>query len=133
MSNGKLIFSARRTAQKLRNARLGAGFTQQQLASVVSVSRSTISDWENPQMDAVPNDPQKIVALCNALDISPSELLAEGDIGGGDGGLKQLLDRYKTDPDFHLIVRLMLDLDGPSIRAASSLLESLGDYYRDAN
>lgn len=57
---------------RLREARLAKGFTQKQLASMVGVKNTSISNWEKDQNRP---DPDTIELLCGALDISANDLL----------------------------------------------------------
>ena len=62
-------------SEKLFNILSDRGISQKDLAEMTGISQSTISDWKrkgtNPAAD-------KIVCICDALDISVYELLNEG-------------------------------------------------------
>lgn len=60
--------------EKLKEARLAKGLTQNELAELVNVKHNTISDWERGRSKP---DPDSIELLCGALDISPSFLLSD--------------------------------------------------------
>lgn len=63
--------------EKIYNLRKKKNMSQEELASVLNVSRQTISKWEtgesNPDID-------KIVPLCNFFEISTDEFLKDRDI-----------------------------------------------------
>lgn len=63
--------------EKIYNLRKKKNMSQEDLASVLNVSRQTISKWEtgesNPDID-------KIVPLCNFFEISTDEFLKGKDI-----------------------------------------------------
>jgi transcriptional regulator with XRE-family HTH domain len=65
--------------KKLVAVRLGFGLTQAEVASRVGVSQQAYAGWERR---TVAIDPQLIVKLAQALQISPGELL--GDSPGSD-------------------------------------------------
>ena len=71
-------------SEKLKQARLLANLTQEELAEKIGVSRQTISNWENAR--SYP-DIVSIVTLSNAYDISLDSLLK-----GDDYMLKHLKD-----------------------------------------
>lgn len=60
--------------QKLKNARLAGGLTQESVAEKIGVSRQTISNWEN---DKSYPDIVNVIALSNLYSISLDELLKE--------------------------------------------------------
>jgi transcriptional regulator with XRE-family HTH domain len=60
--------------QKLKNTRLTAGLTQENVAEKIGVSRQTISNWEN---DKSYPDIVSVIALSNLYSISLDELLKE--------------------------------------------------------
>lgn len=58
-------------AQLLTNARKAKGMTQEQLAEKMSVSRQTVSHWENGRMNP---ETDVINRLCELLDIDPNAI-----------------------------------------------------------
>jgi len=62
-------------AQRLRQARLLKGITQQNLASQLSISRSTLANWETGRTTP---DPHMIHTLARALGTTTDSLLAPG-------------------------------------------------------
>lgn len=57
---------------KLKNARIGSGFTQEKVAEKIQVSRQTISNWENEK--SYP-DIISVIKLSDLYSISLDELL----------------------------------------------------------
>ena len=55
----------------LRAARLAKGLTQKKLAKELNIYQSDYSNYENGKIQL---DYQKIVYLCNRLDITPNDL-----------------------------------------------------------
>ncbi|NCC62415.1 MAG: XRE family transcriptional regulator, partial [Verrucomicrobiae bacterium] len=60
--------------ERIQHLRNGAGLSQEQLASIVGVSRQAISKWETDQ--SLP-DLDKIVLLCEAFSVSADDLLGQ--------------------------------------------------------
>ena len=54
---------------KIRNARKAKGLTQKQLAQLINVKNTAISNWEN---DLNKPDPDSIKLLCNVLNVPVS-------------------------------------------------------------
>ncbi len=63
------------TGEKLRARRLEKGMTLQQVGDLVGVGKSTVRKWETGMIRNMGRD--KILALAEALDLRPSELLGE--------------------------------------------------------
>lgn len=63
-----------RIADKIKNARIQKGYTQEQVAENLLVSRQTISNWENGR--SVP-DSDMLIAISEVLEIPVSTLLGE--------------------------------------------------------
>ena len=63
--------------EKIRNARIAKGLTQEQVAEAVLVSRQTISNWENeniqPSIDM-------LVSLANVFNVTTDYLLGLDDV-----------------------------------------------------
>ena len=62
---------AKRIGKNLRAARIATGLTQNQLAEEMHKYYSDISDYETGKVQL---DYEKIVFLCNRLDITPNDL-----------------------------------------------------------
>ena len=69
---------------KLKDARIQAGLTQEQVAEIIMVSRQTISNWENGK--SLP-DIVSIMNLSNLYQISIDELLK------GDKRMKEKIEK----------------------------------------
>lgn len=73
--------------EKLKNSRLNAGMTQEQIAEKINVSRQTISNWENGK--SLP-DVISLIKISDLYQISLDDLLK------GDG---KMMDKIKKDTD----------------------------------
>lgn len=76
-----------RIGEKLKNFRLSAGMTQEQIAEEINVSRQTISNWENGK--SLP-DVISLIKISDLYQISLDDLLK------GDG---KMMDKIKRDTD----------------------------------
>ena len=63
----------------LKNRRLELGLTLEEVGDIVGVGKSTVRKWENGMIENMGRD--KIVALSNALNISPLEILGVDEKG----------------------------------------------------
>lgn len=84
--------------QKLKESRIRAGMTQEDVARQVGVSRQTMSSWEN---DRSYPDLASVLKLSDLYELSLDALLRE------DGGLKQKLEQRKNK--IKLLASLMHD------------------------
>ncbi|MDE5779965.1 MAG: helix-turn-helix domain-containing protein [Lachnospiraceae bacterium] len=73
--------------EKLKNFRMSAGMTQEQIAEEINVSRQTISNWENGK--SLP-DVISLIKISDFYQISLDDLLK------GDG---KMMDKIKMDTD----------------------------------
>lgn len=68
--------------QKLKNRRKELGLTMLQVATKVGVSEATVSRWESGDIANMKRD--KIVLLANALQVSPSYIMGDGELPYSD-------------------------------------------------
>ena len=61
------------TGQKIKNARVKAGMTQQELGKAIGVQKSAIAKYENGRVVNIKRD--TLLKIAHALNISPSELV----------------------------------------------------------
>lgn len=90
--------------QKIRNARIAKGLTQQELGDMVGVQKSAIAKYENGKVVNIKRSTMQKIA--SALNMRPSELIFEE-------------DSPEEIADFH--VRILTDIE---------LVEALKDYYK---
>ena len=88
--------------QKIKEARIAKGLTQQELGDIVGVQKSAIAKYENGRVVNIKRSTMQKIA--SALEIRPSELI---------------FDESPTEAaDFH--VRILTDFE---------LMDALKDYY----
>lgn len=79
----------------IRNARKNKKLKQTQLAEILGVSDSTISDWEN---DNHRPDPDMIQFICGALDVEPNDIIPSN--SPSEKTDKQSIEFNKTHESF---------------------------------
>lgn len=94
---------------RIRKYRELRGLSQKELADLIGVSNSRISNWEQginrPNADIISD-------LCRALDVSPSELL---DIQISTDSLneqeRKLISAYRSRPELQEAVNILLGIN----------------------
>ena len=84
-------------ANKLREIRIMAGLSQEQLAEKLGVATKTVSYWENGHNAVTFN---KIPLIANALGVPVYKLFVFGDILGSDDEIQDLLNEKLYHDDF---------------------------------
>lgn len=116
-------------AERLKRLRKINKISQDELAGMLGVSRSTIIRWESIESEVIPSDLNHLVSLCEILDTEPMYLLC-GLFNEAKESLHKkeyinIYSKYKTNPDFFLIVRGLMMLDNELLSDISKLLESI--------
>lgn len=94
---------------RIRKFREARKLSQKELAQLIGVSNSRISNWEQginrPDADI-------IVSLCKALTVSPSELLnvhlCEDELSNQE---REVIRAYRTKPELRQAVDILLGID----------------------
>lgn len=94
---------------RIRKYRKDRGLTQEQLADMINVSKSRISNWEQginrPDADVLAD-------MCRALNVSPSELL---DVHLSDEDFtdheRKVIEAYRSRPDMQKSVDVLLGIE----------------------
>ena len=127
----KAPFVKKEFARRLRQLRRSIHATQQDLADTLNISRRTYVEWESINSSACPQDPAKIVSLCEILNTNPSYLLSgvfeEKREKIHEERYLGLYDRYRNNADFHLLIRMLMELDDDYIKVFANFAESLYD------
>ena len=94
---------------RIRKYREGRGLSQKQLAQLIGVSNSRVSNWEQglnrPDADI-------IATICRALQVSPTDLL---DVRLSPDELndqeRKVIQAYRTKTDLQQAVNILLGID----------------------
>lgn len=94
---------------RIRKYREDRKLSQKQLAELIGVSNSRVSNWEQginrPDADI-------LAEICRALQVSPSELL---DVHLMDGEIteqeRKVLQSYRSKPELQQAVNILLGID----------------------
>lgn len=84
-------------SEKLKNSRMSAGLTQEQIAEEINVSRQTISNWENGK--SLP-DVISLIKISDLYQVSLDDLLKGDD---------KMIDKIKKDTDMVKSNRTMMN------------------------
>lgn len=95
---------------RIRKYREDRGLSQKQLAKLIGVSNSRVSNWEQglnrPDADIIAD-------ICRALQVSPSDLL---DVRLSPDELndqeRKVIKAYRTKTDLQQAVNILLGIDG---------------------
>jgi transcriptional regulator with XRE-family HTH domain len=93
---------------RIRKYREGRGLNQKQLAQMIGVSNSRISNWEQglnrPDADI-------LASICRALEVSPSQLL-DVDLAPNELSEQEqmVLQAYRSKPELHSAIHILLGL-----------------------
>lgn len=102
---------AYKIGDRIRQYRERKHYTQKEFAEKIGVSNSRVSNWEQginrPDVDI-------LKSICEALEVSPSELLdVRLDPGEFSEHEKQLIKSYRMKADLQKAVDILLDLKQP--------------------
>lgn len=93
---------------KLKELRIAAGLTQDQLGEKIGVCKQYISGWENGKRPLENARAATLIAICNALDCQQNDLFAKADFEYEDG--KLIVDGLYYDPRY--VYRYVVDIQG---------------------
>lgn len=82
---------------RIKNARLNIGITQETLGKSCGVAKSTINKYETNIITNIPSD--KIERIADALDTTPAYLMGWTDVVNTKALEQHVLDAYKSAPD----------------------------------
>lgn len=92
--------------QRIKNFRESIGLSQKDLANMIGVRSSRLSNWEQglnrPDVDT-------LILICKALHVSPSKILAmeTEEITCNE---RHLIEAYRSHPDMQKAVNILLGL-----------------------
>ena len=131
------------TGERIKQARLAAGLTQNELADKIGVKFSAIHKYEAGIVVNLKRE--TISALAAALDVKPSWLMCMDDteadlydlaeqkvrdentlqLVNGDPELTLLLERVRDDPHMRMLFRLTKDATAEDVEKAIKIIQAL--------
>ena len=103
------------TSQRIKDLRIMCGYTMEELAAKMGVTKSTIAKWENGYVDTIKM--QKISKLANIFGVSPTYIL------GFDEPNKENIEREKSKEERFIL--LYRQLPGEQKKLIDNMLETL--------
>lgn len=98
-------------AKNIKKYRKEKGLTQKDLANMVGVNNSAVSNWESGQNSI---DIEILFKVCKALGVNISDIYGEyGRIGFSDysANEQKIIEAYRAHPEMHSAVARLLDID----------------------
>ena len=112
--------------EKIRNARLAKGMTQEELGQILGVQKSAIAKYENGRVVNIKRSTLKKIS--NVLSIPPYELIYEEKVTEEaqkkNDVAVDIVIRLGADKEFAEAVKLLYKLDSKQIAGIKSLLSS---------
>lgn len=121
-------------ARRLRQLREAKGLTPAEMAEILGVRRQTYAEWENETKSTAPSDKNMQIALCELLETTMDYLFRGLFEGQKESSHKKsyldIYSRYKSDPDFNLLVRYLMQVDERVTVQLMSFIEALDCHYQ---
>lgn len=106
---------------KIREARLAKGMTQEELGDMLGVQKSAIAKYESGRVVNIKRSTLKKIS--DILGLRPSELIFEEEQKKNDV-LADIIVRMRTDDEFLSLVESMYKLDSSKIEGVKQLLNA---------
>lgn len=106
---------------KIREARLAKGMTQEELGDMLGVQKSAIAKYESGRVVNIKRSTLKKIS--DILGLRPSELIFEEEQKKNDV-LADIIVRMRTDDEFLSLVESMYKLDAEKIDGVKRLLNA---------
>lgn len=121
-------------ALRLKQLRERKNYTKGHMAEVLGVDRKTYGSWESVKTSVLPTDPNTYPALCELLDANlqflMTGLFGERRDARHEKDYIDVYERYRKDPDFHLIIKVLMQADKPLVSTLAELVERIDNVYR---
>ena len=112
--------------EKLKAARKACGYTQQQIADLMEIDKSTYCGYETGKRQP---DVQKIKQLSDILGVSGDTLLETGyekkPLINGDEELTEYVQMLKTRPECRMLFQLSKNATKEDVEKAVRIIEAL--------
>lgn len=106
---------------KIREARLAKGLTQEQLGEMLGVKRSAVAKYESGRVVNIKRSTLK--KLSDILGIRGSDLIFEEEQKNNDA-IADIVVKLRTDDEFLSLVSALLSLDKEKIQGVKQLLKA---------
>ena len=111
---------------KIREARLKKGMTQEDLGNALGVQKSAIAKYEKGRVVNIKRSTLKKIS--DVLNIAPSELIFETYIEEEEKKndiQADIILKMRTDPDFMSVVETLYKLDKDKLQSINQMLHTL--------
>lgn len=105
--------------EKIKEARLSKGLTQEELGNLLGVQKSAIAKYENGRVVNIKRSTLK--KMSDILEIRPSELIFEDEQKKNDT-LSDVVVRMRTDDIFLSVVETLNQLDDDKLLSVQQML-----------
>ena len=116
--------------QKIKNARINKGLTQEELGKIIGVQKSAIAKYENGRVVNIKRS--SLQKIAKALDLRPSELIFDEKIKAEPIGTGQLHAEMVMDEDFAELFEDYKKLDGTQRKIVADLVHNLAEAKKEA-
>lgn len=116
--------------QKIREARLAKGMTQEELGGILGVQKSAIAKYESGRVVNIKRSTLKKIS--DVLGIRPSELIFEGELQKSPTALAERHFEMVMDEDLNEIFDDFRSLDAAKKKIVKDLIHSLAETKTEA-
>jgi transcriptional regulator with XRE-family HTH domain len=107
--------------EKIKNARLAKGMTQEELGVILGVQKSAIAKYESGRVVNIKRSTLKKIS--DVLGIRPSELIFEEAQKNNDT-ISDIVIRMRTDDEFLSVVESLYSLDSIKLMGVKQMLSA---------
>ena len=111
--------------EKIKQARLAKGMTQEELGNLLGVKKSAIAKYESGRVVNIKRSTLKKIS--DILGLRPAELIFAADIEEGqkkNDVLSDIVIRMRSDEDFLSVVEKLYRLDAEKLKGVNQLLDA---------
>ena len=109
--------------QKIKNARINKGLTQEELGKIIGVQKSAIAKYESGRVVNIKRS--SLQKIAKALDLRPSELIFDEKIKADPEGMAQLHVEMIMDEDYTEMFEDFRKLDAKEKQIVKTFIHSM--------
>ena len=109
--------------QKIKNARINKGLTQEELGKIIGVQKSAIAKYESGRVVNIKRS--SLQKIAKALDLRPSELIFDEKIKAEPEGMAQLHFEMIMDEDYTEMFEDFRKLDAKEKQIVKTFIHSM--------